>query len=155
MDPEGTHGGKERRAQGLLRVPFIRRCTLEFDEGGAGTAFIVNINVLGAYVARDHVKPASDPVPSEDVSVVGAYELKQEMPELGQALTCRFSLPDSDQPLEVKGTVSWLNPRQQHPVHSLPPGFGVRFEPLPPEDRRSIENVVEDYERRNPQVSTS
>ena len=43
-------------------------------------------------------------------------------------------------------------PRQQHPVHSLPPGFGVKFEPLGPEDRRSIEDVVDEYVRRNPQV---
>ena len=49
--------------------------------------------------------------------------------------------------------MTWLNPRQQHPVHSLPPGFGVKFDELGPADRRTIEGVVEDYIRRHPQTS--
>jgi hypothetical protein len=51
--------------------------------------------------------------------------------------------------------VTWLNPRQQHPVHSLPPGFGVKFDELSPEDRRCIEGVIDDYARRNPPTSSS
>ncbi len=122
---------EERRTSGLLRVPFIRRCALDFDDGTSFSTFTVNINVLGAYVARD------------------------QMPRLNQAVTITLATPGKDVDLILRGVVTWLNPRQQHPVHSLPPGFGVKFDTLSPEDRRCIEGVVEDYARRNPQVSSS
>jgi PilZ domain len=121
----------ERRNNGLLRVPFIRRCAVAFDDGTSVSTFTVNINVLGAYVARD------------------------QMPQLNQAVTITLATPGKDIPLVLRGTVTWLNPRQQHPVHSLPPGFGVKFGTLPPEDRRCIEGVIDDYTRRNPPTSSS
>jgi hypothetical protein len=43
-----------------------------------------------------------------------------------------------------------VNPLQQHPVHSLPPGFGVKFRDLSAEDTRSIERVIRDYNARVP-----
>jgi uncharacterized protein (TIGR02266 family) len=112
---------QERRSSGALRVPFVRRCSLEIDGSPSLSAFIVNINVLGAYVATD------------------------EMPRLGQALTCKFQVPDREQEIAVDGVVAWTNPRQQHPVHSLPPGFGLSFRGLSPESRDSIERVIADY----------
>jgi Tfp pilus assembly protein PilZ len=112
-------------------VPFIRRCALAFDDGTSASTFTVNINVLGAYVARD------------------------QMPRLSQAVTITMATPGKDVQLVLRGTVTWLNPRQQHPVHSLPPGFGVRFADLSPEDRRCIEGVIDDYARRNPPTSSS
>jgi len=39
----------KRRAGGAIRVPFVRRCDLDFGDDSSGDAFIVNINVLGAY----------------------------------------------------------------------------------------------------------
>ena len=121
----------ERRNNGLLRVPFIRRCALAFDDGTSASTFTVNINVLGAYVARD------------------------QMPRLSQAVTITLATPGKDVQLVLRGTVTWLNPRQQHPVHSLPPGFGVKFDELAPEDRRCIEGVIDDFARRNPPTSSS
>lgn len=121
----------DRRTRGMLRVPFIRRCALAFDDGTTGSTFTVNINVLGAYVARD------------------------QMPRLGQAVTITLPTPGKDAQLVLRGVVTWLNTRQQHPVHSLPPGFGVKFDPLSAEDRRCIEGVVDEYVRRNPQAVTS
>ena len=114
-------GGTDRRYSGLLRVPFVRLCSLAFDDGKTADAFIVNINVLGAYLARD------------------------EMPTLGQNVSCRFTMPGSERPIAVRGVVVWLNPRQQHPVHSLPPGFGLKFADLTSDDRERIERVVEEY----------
>jgi Tfp pilus assembly protein PilZ len=118
----------ERRSTGLLRVPFIRRCHLQFDDGGgsSGDAFLVNINVLGTYVARD------------------------ELPHLGEPVSVRFRIPATEREIEVAGVVAWLNPRQQHPVHSLPPGFGVSFRELSDDQRRAIEGVVEEYVARHP-----
>jgi len=111
----------ERRAGGALRVPFVRRCHVEFEKAAAVDAFIVNINVLGAYVALD------------------------EMPQLGQRVVCRFRLPETEQELTLEGVVAWTNPRQQHPVHSLPPGFGVGFRGLNDENRLRIEAIVREY----------
>jgi Tfp pilus assembly protein PilZ len=121
-----SEGPPPPRKTALLRVPFVRRCDLALDDGVEASAFIVNINVLGAYVARD------------------------EMPSLGQGVRLRFSLPDSDHELWLDGSVAWLNPGQQHPVHSLPPGFGVKFRGVSAEDIRSIERVITDYKARNP-----
>jgi PilZ domain-containing protein len=121
----------ERRSNGLLRVPFIRRCALAFDDGTSASTFTVNINVLGAYLARD------------------------QMPRLSQALTVTLATPGKDAQLVLRGSVTWLNPKQQHPVHSLPPGFGVKFDALSPEDRRCIEDIVDDFIRRNPQVTAT
>lgn len=120
---------KQRIARGMLRVPFVRRCALAFEEGREVSAFIVNINVLGAYIAID------------------------DQPALGERVSCTFRAPGKDTDLVIRGAVTWLNPRQQHPVHSLPPGFGLKLDPLEGDDRRSIEDVVEDYVARNPQAA--
>jgi hypothetical protein len=121
----GAQTVEQRRSSGLLRVPFVRRCTLDLAAGGAAQAFLVNINVLGAYVASD------------------------SPPSLGEGLTCRFVTPDNDLEVVAGGTVAWLNPQQSHPVHSLPPGFGLRFERLSLRDRARIEGVVQDYIQRH------
>ena len=42
---------RERRQAG--RVPFVRRCTLLLDDARVLPALLVNINLAGAYVARD------------------------------------------------------------------------------------------------------
>ena len=123
-------GGNRREGppRGMLRVPFVRRCALTFSEGRRESAFIVNINVLGAYIAMD------------------------ELPALADTVTFTFSPPHKDQEIVLQGTVTWLNPRQQHPVHSLPPGFGVKLVPPEGEPRRCIEEVVEAYIAQNPHV---
>lgn len=115
----------ERRSSGLLRVPFVHRCELELDDGRRESALIVNINVLGAYVAHD------------------------ALPRLGQTLGLRFGVPGNVRELELRGVVAWVNRHQEHPVHSLPPGFGLRFAEMSPEARRRIEALVEDYVRRH------
>ena len=112
---------EERRSNGAVRVPFVRRCTLEFDEAPATSAFLVNINVLGAYVEYD------------------------QMPRLGQPITCRFQTSDQEGEITIEGVVAWTNPRQQHPVHSLPPGFGFSFRKLSKESRERIEGLIAGY----------
>jgi hypothetical protein len=120
------------RSSGLLRVPFVRRCTLEFEDGRSQAGFVVNINILGAYVARDDV--------SRDAATPAA-----NLPRPGENVVCRFLIPGRQAEIRVRGAVSWVNVQQQHPVHSLPPGFGIRFEGLSDADRSHIEEVVEDY----------
>jgi hypothetical protein len=112
---------EKRRAGGAIRVPFVRRCQLDYPGGPSDSAFIVNINVLGAYVAHE------------------------VMPALGRTLVFRFHVPGSEREVVVDGVVAWTNPQQEHPVHSLPPGFGVAFRSLSDDARGRIEQIVFDY----------
>ena len=112
----------ERRASAPLRIPFVRRCSLRFAEGTATSAFLVNLNVLGAYVELDAMLP------------------------LGQPLRCSFRLPGTERELELEAVVAWNNPKQQHPVHSLPPGFGLSFRNLSAEARAAILALMAAYE---------
>jgi len=114
-------GDEKRRSGGAIRVPFVRRCTLDYGSGQPETAFIVNINVLGAYVANE------------------------AMPPLGRSVVFRFQVPGSERELVADGVVAWTNPQQEHPVHSLPPGFGVAFRNLSDDARSRIEQIVADY----------
>ena len=115
---------EKRRAGGAIRVPFVRRCQIEYTGGQKDTGFIVNINVLGAYVAHE------------------------TMPALGRTLVFRFQVPGSEREVVADGVVAWTNPQQEHPVHSLPPGFGVAFRTLSAEARGRIEQIVFDYLER-------
>lgn len=118
----GPRSAEKRRAGGAIRVPFVRRCQIEYDGGGESTsAFIVNINVLGAYIEM------------------------ATMPSLGRQVRCRFRTPGHEQEIETEGVVAWTNPVQEHPVHSLPPGFGVAFRTISDGVRGRIEDVVFDY----------
>jgi len=118
----------DRRAGGLLRVPFVRRCQIQYDDGIAADGFIVNINVRGAYVTVER------------------------LPRAGQRLTCCFGLPERTSRLTIGAAVAWLSHYQRHPVHSLPPGFGLRWAELTDQARAQIEQVVDDYVRRHPGV---
>jgi len=99
----------------------VRKCQLTFEDGHARSAFLVNISVVGAYVALD------------------------DAPPLGARLNCRFSFPGNSREVQAQAIVVWLNPRQQHPVHSLPPGIGLRFDQISPVDRTRIETFVSDH----------
>jgi Tfp pilus assembly protein PilZ len=111
----------KRRAGGAIRVPFVKRCHLDYPEGETDSGFIVNINALGAYVAHD------------------------VMPALGRVVNFRFTVPGSERELVLDGVVAWTNPQQEHPVHSLPPGFGVAFRNVSDDARTRIEQIVFDY----------
>ena len=103
---------EKRRAGGAIRVPFVRRCQIDYTSGQSDSSFIVNINVLGAYVANE------------------------VMPALGRTLKFRFHVPGSEREVVADGVVAWTNPQQEHAVHSLPPGFDVALR-LPTEYTRN------------------
>lgn len=128
--------GTERRTPANPpRIPFVRRCWLGLPAGGAVSAFTVNISSVGAYITRADFAPPdpASPPPAD------------ELPAVGDVVVCRFTLPGSDAEVTVRGTVTWLNSRQQHPVHSLPPGFGLRFDETAPGVRERIEAVIAEY----------
>jgi hypothetical protein len=122
----------ERRLQG--RVPFVRRCALAFADGRRGQATIVNINTVGAYVGHE--------------DLAGAASLEPP-PKVGDLVTCRFGLPDRADEAELQAIVTWVNARQPHPVHSLPPGFGLTFRKLSPRVLAAIEQVMADAASRS------
>lgn len=119
-------GGQGRSGNPAHRIPLVRKCQLTYPDGRPGTAFIVNLSVVGAYLAMD------------------------EIPPLGAQLSVDFTFPDNSREIKASSAVVWLNPRQQHPVHSLPPGVGVKFKGLSEADRARIETFVKDYVARNP-----
>jgi Tfp pilus assembly protein PilZ len=119
-----TKADEKRRAGAAIRVPFVRRCEVTLPGRPAQSAFVVNINVLGAYVALD------------------------TMPGLGEPVGFSFQLPGSEREVVLEGVVAWTNPRQEHPVHSLPPGFGLAFRRLDPDARSHIEDIVFEYLKR-------
>jgi hypothetical protein len=121
MSSEDRRQHEKRGAGGSLRVPFVRRCSVEFEGEGARSAFLVNISVLGAYISDD------------------------QQAVLGTRGVCSFKLPGNALSLPVKVVVAWVNPRQQHPIHGLPPGYGLRFEDLSPGVHFRIEALVADY----------
>jgi Tfp pilus assembly protein PilZ len=120
----------ERRSSGLLRVPFVQVCRLTFADERVLSGFVVNINILGAYVSSE----------------------SGQFPVLGENIACCFRTPDNHIEMAISGTVAWVNTFQAHPVHSLPPGFGIKFENLSDEYRRRIERIVADYVARHPQA---
>lgn len=135
-----TAPGKDRRAIGLIRIPFVRPCSLELDDGTRASACLVNLSVLGAYVSHQDPFAATDRDPP----------LPPDLPRLGQSLRLGFRL-DSGDPIRVLGRASWVNPRQQHPVHSLPPGFGLQFQPLGDRERIALEGAVRTYLATHPE----
>jgi hypothetical protein len=110
----------------MLRVPCVRRCLLDFEDGSSREDFMVNLSVLGAYVALD------DP------------------PPIGSRVTCRFRLGAGHPELALAGVVTRVNTRQQHPVHSLPAGFGVRFLDPTQAALDRIARYVSEHVRRHP-----
>ena len=109
---------KDRRTGGFLRVALVQRCRMELDSGPPRTAFLVNISVLGAYVAED------------------------AQPPLGARGHCVFCMPGNDLEIRLPCVIAWANPRQQHPIHSLPPGYGIRFVSLTAASQERIEAYV-------------
>jgi hypothetical protein len=127
----------ERR---IPRVPFVRPCSLLLDDGLQASACLVNLSVLGAYVSHE------DPF----ASAARLPPLPPDLPRLGQLVRVQFVLQEGGTAVAIDGRVSWLNPRQQHPVHSLPPGFGLQFQPLPEPVRAAVETAVNAWLEAHP-----
>jgi Tfp pilus assembly protein PilZ len=81
-----------------------------------------------------------------NLSVVGVYVVLGELPVLATPVSLAFTLPGESHEIRVAGRVAWLNPPAAHAmgarVLDLPPGCGVEFLDLTPEDRARIEERV-------------
>lgn len=108
-----------------LRIPFVRRCVLR----GAGSdteAMILDLSLRGVYVATE------------------------ELPEVGTELDVCFTVPGNVTELALHGTVAWVQRDRTHPVHGLPPGYGVRFTKLEVDEVRLLARAIQDYCQSNP-----
>lgn len=108
-----------------LRIPFVRRCTLTTARAEQ-SGMILDISIQGAYIH-------TDPLPNE-----------------GDSLTVSFRVPENDRLLNISGLVAWVNRYQAHPVHSLPPGFGMSFVDVSGQDKSLIAQTILGYCRSHP-----
>lgn len=99
--------------------------------------FLVNISVQGAYCTP---------------GLLGGDEPPEGWPQVADDLLFQFTLPGNDQQISVHGQVTWINHKQQHPVHSLPPGFGVRFRDLLAPDGVRIARMIDEYLAVHPET---
>ncbi len=107
---------------GFLRIASVEACDVEY-RAGCRAATTWNVSVLGAYVVIHPV------------------------PDVNEHLRLSFRLPEDPHPIRAVGRVAWQNPPS--PVKGvgvraadLPPGCGVEFLAIDPEDRRRIEARV-------------
>lgn len=77
---------------------------------------------------------------SENIGDGGLFIQSWAAHHVGDRLTMRVTLPDSDAPLELLGEVRWV--RVYDRAHDTPPGIGVAFVELAPEARHRVEAFI-------------
>jgi Tfp pilus assembly protein PilZ len=118
----GPDPGVDRRARGAtLRVPFVTRCDLRFPDGRRESGLTVNVNELGAYVAVE------------------------ALPQVGEAVECRFAVTQGPGQIRATGRVAWVNPRSPRLAGALPVGFGLQFDGVSDAERHALEDIVRAY----------
>jgi uncharacterized protein (TIGR02266 family) len=76
---------------------------------------------------------------SVDLGVGGLYLKTNFTFEVDEYLTLKFSLPgQEEQAVSCRARVAWVNPEKNQCKPKLPPGVGVQFINLTPEDLASI-----------------
>jgi uncharacterized protein (TIGR02266 family) len=106
-----------QRSSGLYRIPFVRPCHLQ-GVAGRRDAKICDLSAGGVYIALEPV------------------------PDVGEAFTVSFALPGRENPLNVHSVVTWHNALLDRRAFDLPPGCGLRFLGLPPQDLQLIHGLV-------------
>lgn len=80
--------------------------------------------------------------------MLGVYVVMPEpLPPVGETLRLKFSLPSDDRPIECSAQVAWQNVGSIFKglgatAVGLPPGCGLTFVELAPEDRERIDARV-------------
>jgi uncharacterized protein (TIGR02266 family) len=78
---------------------------------------------------------------TSDVSAGGLFLVTWDTVPIGQHIHMKFTLPGSDQVVEIDGVVRWV--RDYNPsVPDLWPGMGIQFESLSDEQKKRIENYI-------------
>jgi hypothetical protein len=111
-----------------LRIPFVRRATLERD-GAEEEVFVIDIGLAGVFVER-------------------AQAL-----ERNEAVSIRFAWPGSEKPFEARCRVAWWHPEGE-PLSSksLPTGGGLEFTSMSAADEQRLRGLLLEYCQRQPRV---
>lgn len=105
---------------GFNRVPFVQSCTVTWDGVETG-CLVCNISLLGVYL---HLE--------------APLERRREV-------TLRFRLADEGPEVEAAAVVTWVNEAPPEGATGLPPGCGLRFLRVAPDDLRRIAALVATY----------
>ncbi|MDD2319626.1 MAG: response regulator [Geobacteraceae bacterium] len=92
--------------------------------------------------------PAPFTFHSVDLGSRGMFvEIRNVLP-VDTILSIRFHLPDIQTPIETSARVAWLNPPLDPAKPSLPPGMGLEFVDLDPEQAAIITGFIIEGNRR-------
>lgn len=108
-----------------VRIPFVRRCVL-WRGGRRSEGVICNLSALGVYVTFPRL-------------------LTDTLPDAGDTVQIAFLLPGDAMPVQSDAIVTWQNIEESEGADSLPPGCGLRFVSLRPDDHHRIGELVHDY----------
>src|SRR4051812_19996842 len=104
---------------GHLRIPFLQHCQVTGPVGDQ-TGLICDLSTTGVYVRLERLPPAG-------ATVRVAFQL----------------FPGDPRPLEVEAEVMWHNEPVAPRIPHLPPGCGLRFTQVSPEDAARIAGLVQ------------
>ena len=116
-DTANTASGHERRLAPRVLI------NLEVDYGSEETflfAYITDISATGIFVRTNTPEPA------------------------GTELNVRFT-PSNEAPLELEGTVIWVNAYRPGVANNLNPGMGIRFSDLTNAQRHRLVELVKRF----------
>lgn len=74
-----------------------------------------------------------------DISQHGVFIESREPLPIGTQVTLQFSVPETKKPIEVAGTVMWINSTS---AGSKNPGMGVQFTSISDIDKDTITSIV-------------
>jgi hypothetical protein len=111
-----------------LRIPFVRKATLAWDDVEEET-FLIDIGMEGVFVER------REPLPNQE------------------AIEIRFAWPGSEIPFRSRCRVAWWH-SEGAPLSSksLPPGAGLQFTEMSDHDRERLRAHLLDYCHQHPRV---
>jgi type IV pilus assembly protein PilZ len=75
----------------------------------------------------------------ENISEMGIFIYSESPLPIGTELSMRFG-PEGRDPMELKGTVVWVNPVKNG--NNINPGMGVRFDDITPEAREWLVDII-------------
>ena len=78
-----------------------------------------------------------------DLGAGGVFIETKKPLDAGAEMDLTFTLPDSKETLETKGTVIWV--QNEVPGRELTPGMGVQFHIFSAEQRKVLEDFVQRY----------
>ena len=85
---------------------------------------------------------------TRDINEGGLFIETEKPQPAGTEVTMQFSLPGSDETLSTVGRVVHVTSGEDQ----MPPGMGIEFEELSPEDRGRIDSLIRSLRARGPEA---